>query len=604
MDKTAQFEAPSPRLCPVCERGCHLAVGATGACGMYRNTGRVVQEVYPDHYLLVCPISVETMPMLHFYPAAKFLQISTMGCNFDCPGCISTVIVKEFDPACRAVRQIPPEEIIAKAQELECSGIAFLMNEPLAAFHTFMGVAKKAKEQGLMVGCASNGYFTEDSLMKLLPFLDFIHVGFKGDSDAAYVECGARTAEPVFRNVRILKDHGVHVEVSCVHKRGRDREVEDVARRIGRISRDIPFHVMRFVPLEQAAPDQEPSIRESEELCGRLRDVLRYVYLFNSPGTRLLSTVCPDCAEVVLKREFYGPMGAKIKPNPMTWDAPYRCPSCGKQIDIRGDLAERLFQEQMFEGGYPFTRALEILESILITIGVRRRNDLVKAWNRILSSELFPELHSLVQDPWGYLKLVTRLGDLVGRPHEAEALVSYMRKRLMFIANWTPKPERRLRVYYAMGKPWFCINAERMENRLVEIAGGESLNRRVTGKGRPGTEISSHTINCLNPEVIFISALFGSSLDDFYEECSKAWVDVAATRTLRVYCHPVPASDFGSPRWILGLMHIANVLQPDRFHFDVIKEASSFYKRFYHMEYRQEDVNLSFGKPIRGWAFA
>jgi cell division FtsZ-interacting protein ZapD len=26
-----------------------------------------------------------TMPILHFHPAAKFLQISTMGCNFDCP---------------------------------------------------------------------------------------------------------------------------------------------------------------------------------------------------------------------------------------------------------------------------------------------------------------------------------------------------------------------------------------------------------------------------------------------------------------------------------------------------------------------------------------
>ena len=62
-------------ICTICERGCYIAEASSGACGMYRNTGNVVEELYPDHYLLVCPISIETMPMLHYHPAAKLVIV-------------------------------------------------------------------------------------------------------------------------------------------------------------------------------------------------------------------------------------------------------------------------------------------------------------------------------------------------------------------------------------------------------------------------------------------------------------------------------------------------------------------------------------------------
>jgi pyruvate formate lyase activating enzyme len=590
-------------ICTVCERSCYISEGSTGACGMYRNAGGVVEEVYTDNYLVVCPISVETMPMLHFHPAAKFLQISTIGCNFDCPGCISTAVVKELDPSCRAVRRIPPQTLVEEARRQNCKGIAFLMNDPLATLHTFVRVAEKAKEHDLMVGCASNAYFTEEALALLLPFLDFIHVGFKGCSDSAYAECGATSVMPVLRNTRMLKDRGVHVEVSCVHKRGRDREVEELAQHISLISKDIPFHVMRFLPFEQSSLHDEPSIRESEELCSRLRQCVDHVYLFNSPGTKFLTTWCPSCGEAVLRREFYGPMGAKVKLNLVKFGTPALCPWCQAPIGLQGELGRVPFQEEMFEGGYPFTRALEILEAIFIAIGVTRKRDLVKAWDQVLSSPAFSLLHEAIQAPRSYLGLVGSLGNLVGRTRQSEALITYMRDKLDFIETRSRQAKARETVYYAMGKPWFCINADRMENNLIECAGGSSLNRLVPGKGRPGTEISPGRLNDLDPAIIFISSLFDSPLEDFHAECVKEGIDVQATRNSRVHRHPIPVSDFGSPRWVLGLMHIANVLHPDLFQFDVIEEARVFYDRFYQAEFHNGQVNLSFGKPLQSWAF-
>jgi len=591
-------------ICTICERGCYISEGSTGACGMYRNTGNMVEELYPDHYLLVCPISIETVPMLHFYPAAKFLQISGIGCNFDCPGCISTIIVKEFDPSCSAVRRISPETIVNEAQKDGCQGIVFLMNDPLAAFRTFVSVATKAKERGLLVGCASNAYFTEDALRQLLTILDFIHVGFKGYSDASYIECGAKSVEPALRNLQILKDHGIHTEASCVHKKGKEWEVEALVRHVSLIDQDIPFHVMRFLPLEETPGDLEPSIQESEKLCESLRPFLKHVYLFNSPGTKFLSTVCPSCNEVAFKREFYGPMGAKIKMNQIPRQPPYHCPSCQYTIEIRGEIAPVPFQEEMFRGGYPFTRALEILESILLAIGVTRKRDIVHIWNRVLDSKTFPQLHREIQIPESFLDLVGNIGTMVDRKDDADRLITYLSEKLAFIDSKARLATTRPRVYYALGKPWFCINADRMENNLVEIAGGQSMNRLVEKKGRPGTEISPDELNRLNPEVIFISSMFGSPLDDFCTECLAVGIDVDATRNSRIHNHPIPVSDFGSPRWILGLMHIANVLHPELFQFDIEKEAKNFYRSFYNVDFKPGDLNLSFAKPLRTWRLA
>ena len=156
-------------LCTICERGCRLAPGHTGACGLYEEEHGEVKERFPDRYLVACPISIETMPVLHFFPGGKFLQVSTAGCNFDCPGCISTVIVREMDSRSTALRHLPPERVVELAEKNECLGIVFLMNDPLASLPTFLRLATLAKSRGLRIGCATNGYFTEASLALVIP---------------------------------------------------------------------------------------------------------------------------------------------------------------------------------------------------------------------------------------------------------------------------------------------------------------------------------------------------------------------------------------------------------------------------------------------------
>lgn len=587
--------------CFICERGCAIQEGQTGACGLYQNHGGEIHELFPNKYLTVCPISIETMPILHFYPRGKFLQISTTGCNFNCQGCISTVIVKEMEPTSKALRELLPRQVVEEAVKNDCLGIAFLLNDPLASFPTFLQVAELAKKQGLLVGCSSNAYFTESSLDKIGEYLDFINVGVKGLSDPAYQNCGGSTVKPVLRNIRTLHLKGVHVEVSCMLKKDNMGEAEDLAAIIAKISPDIPLQLMRFIPLESADPSLEPSIREAENLTKRLRDTLNYVYLFNSPGTDYLNTFCPSCGEVIYNRDFYGPMGAKLTFSETGMGENYSCPRCSRIIDIKVPPAEINYQEGAFEGGYPFTRALEMMEAILIAIGVTNQQKVVQVWEEVLGHNGLQNLHHALQNFEAYLEIIRYFGELTKMENKAEKLAAYLQEKISLIKDGCSALEHKPRVYYVMGKPLFCLKGERLENQLVEAAGGISVNKQIECSGRPGMRISVEQVNALNPEVIFISSFLSSPVKDFYEECCELGINVDAVKNMRIYTHPAPGWDFGSPRWILGLLHIANVLHPEIYQIDIIAEAKKFYKEFYDMDFSLSNLNRSFSKPSCEW---
>jgi pyruvate formate lyase activating enzyme len=588
--------------CEICERGCIISQSGTGACGLYENNSKEIIEKFPNKYLIACPISIETMPILHFYPGQKFLQISTVGCNFNCPGCISTVIVKEMNSKSKALRELTPQEVVSEAKKNNCIGIAFLMNDPIASFQTFIKVSEVAKDNGLLVGCSSNTYFTENSLNKISKYLDFINIGFKGMSDDTYFKCGGSTVKPVIRNMKLLHERGVHIEASCMYSNSNKEEVVELAKNIGEISADIPLQIMRFIPLEGADCSLEPSIKAAEELQKQLRKHLNYVYLFNSPGTDFLNTYCPKCGELIYKRDFYGPMGAKLRPmKGLDLVQKENCPSCGFELSNKGTLAEIKYQEGAFQGGYPFTRALEMIESILITIGVSDKNEIVKVWENVLCNKQLENLHVNIQNLNTYIESIRNFGKIINYENEAKKLANYLEEKVSLIQQGLDKVEDKPRVYYAMGKPLFCIKGERMENQLVEAAGGISVSKELDCSGRPGMKISVEQLNKLNPDVIFISAFISNSVEDFYDECIKSGINVEAVRNKRIYAHLAPGWDFGSPRWILGLVYIANILHPDIYDFDVIEEAKEFYEKFYNIEFSLTDINRSFAKPSNKW---
>jgi hypothetical protein len=59
----------------------------------------------------------------------------------------------------------------------------------------------------------------------------------------------------------------------------------------------------------------------------------------------------------------------------------------------------------------------------------------------------------------------------------------------------------------------------------------------------------------------------------------KHGLDVKAVRDGRIY-NMYPYSTAGRPDWILGLMRMADIIQPELFGFDTKARADEFYERF------------------------
>ena len=576
--------------CNVCEFGCEINEYSKGRCGTYICTGDTIVQDPDIGYLGAYPVSIETIPLLHYYPSGKFLQVFGKGCNFQCSGCVARVLAsgKSFN-----LSYFTPAQVIVKALQQECLGVVSTLNEPAANYYLFRDLAVQAKEKGLLIGCSTNCYFTDEILTNLGQLVDFVNVGIKGYSDKSYKTSGALSSAPVFRNISRLFEMGVHVETSVVYSRGNEDDIIKVAKAVSNISPAIPVQVMRFIPFGDAPIELEPSMGEAENLCTVLREHVNYVYLFNSPGTELLNTSCPECGSLLAEREFYGPMGSRlVKP----WIS-YTC-NCGNSVQVKGTTATKSFNEEGFMGGYRISRAFGMVHAVLTCLGILDDCKLMDIWGKISDTETLMQVHHMIQQPYSYLEFIRLIAEKANVPEKGEELFSFIHKRLEFVHNLAAENSDH-KVYYCMGSPLFALNAGRMENNLVTFSGGMSINKQLQKEGKPGVNVSPSFINERNPDTIFISGFLSRPLDEFYGLCQQYGIHADAVKQQRVYAVP-PSWDFGSPRWILGLMYIADKLHSGNSGIDLKKEADELYLQFYGMPFEEATPNRSFHRPSSG----
>ena len=554
---------------------------------MYSSSGDEIIERYPDHWLILTPVSVETIPFVHAWPRAKALQVSTVGCNLTCPGCVSEVLVRKPDQIGTGLTHHGPEEIIKMAKQEQCQGVIFCLNEPTVSVPSFIRLAVAAKKEGLFVGCSSNGYFSEHTITLLAPVLDMINIGLKGDEPGYLKQCGIEDNQIIIGNIRTLVNRGVHVEVALMHAISQEDELIRQAKEVVAISDRIPIQIMRCLAFGDLGQEFEPAIPESELLCDTVRQFAPHVYLFNSPGTEYLNTVCPVCKEVLSEREMYGPMGCR----PLTFLKNGLC-SCGYQLPISGRISDTRYEEVGMDGGYRPTRALEFIQGIVSCLGVTDPDCAPRLWHSFLAEGGISTIHDRIQKVSSYYGIIEEVAEIVDRKETGDELIRTLQEMTDLVIR-SVKDAERPRVLYTMGYPTFSINGGRFENQLVELAGGEPVNRIIKRTGKPGVNLNRDEFFSLNPEWICISGLFSLPHEECIRYCQKKELIVPAIEQRKVIEIP-PSWDFGSPRWILGLMLLAKSFHPERCPFDVHEEADRFYQKFYGVPFGQIHPTRSF----------
>ena len=566
--------------CNICEMNCRMEEGAFGECGMYYRKGFTILERFPDRYLAAVESAIESMPMVHYNPGGKFLQVCTVGCNFKCKGCVSEMLTDHFFAIEGAFQEMLPEDIIRKALTENCLGIMFCFNEPTVSYFSFLKLAKKAKEKGLLVGFSTNGYMTRQALEGLVPFTDFVNLGLKGASEKSYGPCGVDDIAPVWRNLQILHEKGVYLEVSIVFRKNEEAEVIKAADFVAGLSKGIPLQVMRFIPFGEASAEMEPGVRESERLCIQLREKLEHVYLFNSPGTDLLNSTCPRCGSKIMERGFFGPMASNL----FRYQPEARC-GCGYQFPVKGNIHESDVSHEGYFGGYKTINALNMIRAILELLGITDRSEVDDVIRRVIREEYIRNLYEKLNSIEAYLDTVDYFASITGCEEKARQYREYTGSRIDLIKSRIEAAEKTS-VYCSLSHPLISVFDDKMEACLVETAGGTLANRSIAKDKKPGIPITPEQFREMAPEIILISGFDAWPVDDFVSFCNENGMDVPAVRNRKIF-NLYPFRSSAGPDWILGLMNCANIIHPSLFDFDLEAEADSYYRKFYGIEFRE-----------------
>ena len=535
---------------------------------MYACMSGEIVERFPDQYLALWPGAIETIPLLHYTPGGRYLLISTIGCNLSCEGCVSHVLVKNQDLLTNALIHAPPSEILRRVRENACIGAIFYLNEPTVSIGTVTRVAQELHAAGFTIGCASNGCMSQDTLGTLLLHLDFITIGLKGISDEAYRKNGAPcTADQVFENLKYIHSRQIHLEVATVCKTENMEDTISIAKRISAIYSDIPLHLMRFIPFDGASEGSEPSARAAEDLIAECRKYLPWVYLFNTPSTRYLNTYCPDCGELLIERKFNGPMGARL-----TGLCEHTCPSCGVSIPIIGQRYTEYHPEPRFRGGYRTPVALDMVYTILKTVGISDENTIGYALTQLLSGDNLEQLQTRLGTPDGYIGFLELLREWT-EDSSFNPLIKLLSDRVHSIRHLSISC-RKPRVLSVLSHPLLPSYPDKMENALISLAGGEVLNYSLGYDEISSGGFSREAFLNLKPDVIVVTGPGHLTIDDFKDFCSQENLTAPAIDLNHIFMTSQGNARPG-PSWVLTLELLANYLHPEVFNFQIDEEENA-----------------------------
>lgn len=314
--------------CLLCPHACILAEGDRGFCRTRAVKGGTMHTLAYGNLCAVSLDPVEKKPLYHFLPQTPIASIAMGGCNLRCPNCQNWQIsqarpedVKRFE--------LMPEQLVRLVQQRKSPSIAYTYTEPLVCFEYVRDTARIAREAGIKNVLVTAGYLNEEPLHELAPYVDAVQLDVKAFDDESYRRMSRGGLGPVLRNLRLLREAGVWLEVSFLMvSRWSDEpeEVEAFARWVvSNLGVDVPLHLLRFHPahrLDHLPPTPVSLLHRAFE---RAREAgLRYVYLGNVPGLGGGVTRCPHDGEVLIERRGYHVVRNRLQRG--------ACPKCGMRI--------------------------------------------------------------------------------------------------------------------------------------------------------------------------------------------------------------------------------------------------------------------------------
>ncbi|MTI12894.1 AmmeMemoRadiSam system radical SAM enzyme [Sansalvadorimonas verongulae] len=316
--------------CDLCPRACKLREGQQGLCFVRACHNQSIVLTSYGRSSGFCIDPIEKKPLNHFLPGTPVLSFGTAGCNLACKFCQNWDMSKSREMDTLA-DQAMPEQLVARAAEIDCRSLAFTYNDPVIFLEYARDVAIAAREQGIRSVAVSAGYVTEKPRIEFFHYMDAANIDLKAFTENFYKKiCGGSLA-PVLETLKYLKQEtNVWFEITTLLIPGEndsERELDEMTLWIREhLGKDVPLHFTAFHPdWKMMSHPHTPAITLTRAREIALKNGLHYVYTGNVHDSRGGSTWCSECGKRLIERDWYT-LGE------WNLDAAGCCRHCGKHL--------------------------------------------------------------------------------------------------------------------------------------------------------------------------------------------------------------------------------------------------------------------------------
>jgi iron complex transport system substrate-binding protein len=189
------------------------------------------------------------------------------------------------------------------------------------------------------------------------------------------------------------------------------------------------------------------------------------------------------------------------------------------------------------------------------------------------------------------------MGDLLGKQERAKELADYCRATIQDVKEKAARipADKKVKVYYAEGAEGLQTEPQgSMHIQTLEIVGGLNVAADVATGGKGGqTQVSREQVLAWQPEVILT---WNAGQGGAYKLIASdaRWSKLEAVKQNKVYEIPnSPYNWFDRPpsvNRIIGFKWLGNLLYPDVYAYDMVKEDKDFYQLFYNYKLSDEEA--------------
>lgn len=250
MHKAMYYEKINYNIhCFLCPHHCVIEEGNLGKCNVRIHKNG---ELYTINYGEITSASldpIEKKPLYYFKPHSQIFSIGSFGCNFSCDFCQNYSISQYKSKS----DYVSKENLVKTAVNMKDNiGIAFTYNEPSILYEYVLDTSKLLKEKApdKSVVLVTNGYINQEPLKNLLPYVDAMNIDLKSYSDKFYKNICGGNLKPVLETIETAAKF-CHIEITTLLVSGENDsldEIEEIAKFLSSINRDIPLHLTRYFP--------------------------------------------------------------------------------------------------------------------------------------------------------------------------------------------------------------------------------------------------------------------------------------------------------------------------------------------------------------------